>query len=442
MIRHINIAGALKKTLLAAGTGLCLLLAAGAMPPALHKAQAAHVEDGALDDSTHMNQLIYERIRYRWVASWMLMTQQFTATMMHQMLIIGMFFDAKHQLETQRLFQTLVNRAHKDYHPGDQMCRFGTTVRSLAATDERSRINAQIVSTILLNRESLAANTAARDGKGGDKKARIAQFKRTYCDINDNNGRLRAYCRLSENHDGEEYQRGAPDARTNKDINFVQTVGNRYTLDIDFINTDLTEDETDILALARNLYAHDVFTRISSTHLEMDVNHDNYQDVRSIIALRGLARNSFGHIVGQRVRGTDITAPFIRAVVEELGVPADELDQFMGEHPSYFAQMEVITRKMYQNPSFYANLYDKPANVSRAGAALQAIRLMHDRDRFEGALRREMLLSGILELRLREAQDDIVNQLTNTQEFEAGSGAGAGGAGAGAGAGAGPGGGP
>lgn len=420
MIRFLPKTKILQKAALSAGVAFFLLYGGGTlMPLAVPAAQAAHLEDGALDDSNHMNSLIHERIRFRWLASWMKMTEQFTANMMHQMLIIGMFFDAKHQLETQRLMQSLVNRAHKDYHPGDQMCRFGTNVRSLAAVEERSRVNAHIVSTILLNRESLAHGTAARDGHGGDKKARIAQFKRTYCDINDNNGRLHAFCTLSESNDGENYQRGAPDERTNKDINFIQNVGNRYTLDIDFTDTELTDDETDILALARNLYAHDIFTRIPSNRLDLMVNRDNYQDVRSVIALRGLARNSFGHIVGQRARGSEVVAPFIRAVVEEMGVPAAELDLFLGEHPSYFAQMEVITRKMYQNPSFYANLYDKPANVARTGAALQAIKLMQDRDRFEGALRREMLLSGLLELRLRALQDGLINELTNTQEFEA-----------------------
>src|SRR5690606_19412169 len=63
----------------------------------------------------------------------MLMTQQLTAVAMDQMMILGSFFDAKQQMETQLLFQRLKAQAHKDYQPSTGMCVFGTNVRSLAA---------------------------------------------------------------------------------------------------------------------------------------------------------------------------------------------------------------------------------------------------------------------------------------------------------------------
>jgi len=40
------------------------------------------------------------------------MTNQLTATSMQQVQIIGSFFDAKHQLETQRMFQQMTAEAH------------------------------------------------------------------------------------------------------------------------------------------------------------------------------------------------------------------------------------------------------------------------------------------------------------------------------------------
>ncbi len=43
-----------------------------------------------------------------------LMATQLTAAAMHQVMVIGAFLDAKHQLETQRLFQTMMAQAHKD----------------------------------------------------------------------------------------------------------------------------------------------------------------------------------------------------------------------------------------------------------------------------------------------------------------------------------------
>lgn len=386
-------------------------------------ARAAHVEDGALDDFGHYTHLETERIRWKWVASWMKMTQQYTANMMHQMWIAGMFLDAKQQLETHRLFQTMLNQAHKDYHPSDQMCRFGTNIRSAAATEERAKVNAQAMSTLMLKRELLTERTAAAGGTTHDKISRIRQFKLVYCNIHDNNGRLARLCRLRADRDGMDFTRGAPDQRTNRDIDYAATIDSRYTYDINFTDNNLSNDEADVIALSRNLFSHDVFKRIPENVLNRELNDDDYLDVRSIIAIRGLARNSFGHIIGQRASGSGASAPFIKRLVEELGAPQAEIDAFLGETPSYFAQMEVLTRKMYQNPSFYATLYTKPENIKRAAVSMQAIKLMQDRDRFESALRREILLSGILELKLRTEQSRILDEQQNYQPFSTSGGA-------------------
>ncbi|MCB1532128.1 MAG: hypothetical protein KDJ35_04575, partial [Alphaproteobacteria bacterium] len=58
-------------------------------------------------------------------------------------------------------------------------------------------------------------------------------------------------------------------------------------------------------------------------------------------------------------------------------------------------------KTIYQNPDFYANLYDKPANVARKGVALKAIELMLDRAIYESQLRREMATSVLLSTKLR-----------------------------------------
>ena len=75
----------------------------------------------------------------------------------------------------------------------------------------------------------------------------------------------------------------------------------------------------------------------------------------------------------------------------------EQIDEILGERPSYYAQMEVLTKKIYQSPNFYTNLYDKPANVKRIGASIDAITIMNQRDRFESLLRREMLTSVLVE---------------------------------------------
>ncbi|HEY8192131.1 MAG TPA: hypothetical protein VIG74_06880, partial [Alphaproteobacteria bacterium] len=81
------------------------------------------------------------------------------------------------------------------------------------------------------------------------------------------------------------------------------------------------------------------------------------------------------------------------------------------ETPSYQARMELLTKKMYMDPVFYTNLYDKPANVDRKGAALRAIGLMQDMDMFKSRLRNEMALSVLLELEIQTYQESVDNRM-------------------------------
>ena len=78
--------------------------------------------------------------------------------------------------------------------------------------------------------------------------------------------------------------------------------------------------------------------------------------------------------------------------------------------------MEVLTKKLYQNPSFYTELYDKPANVERKRVALQAIDLMQKRDIYQSLLRSESILSLMLETDVMAEQDSIINKESNIDD--------------------------
>src|SRR5690606_26127174 len=107
----------------------------------------------------------------------------------------------------------------------------------------------------------------------------------------------------------------------------------------------------------------------------------------------------------------------LKALMKEMGLPDDEVEKVLGENPSYYAQMEFLSKKIYQNPNFYTALYDKPANVERIRAAMTAVKLMNDRDIHAAMLRREMLLSMMLELRLRE-RADVIYRDTNSAIYK------------------------
>jgi hypothetical protein len=73
--------------------------------------------------------------------------------------------------------------------------------------------------------------------------------------------------------------------------------------------------------------------------------------------------------------------------------------------------MEILTKRIEQDPNFYTNLYDTPANLARKGAALRAIGLMQHMDMFKSRLRNEGILAEIVELAVdreqREVQDNM-----------------------------------
>ncbi len=338
-----------------------------------------------------------------WMPTFPEMSDQMSAVMVHQIFGIGTILDAKHQLETQRLLAQLRAEAHKNYDSSEQMCRYGTNVRSLAATEEQARSNKRILSQVLQQRLTLRGGSVGERGRYFDLRNRFDQFRRVYCDPDENDGSLRNASIPSSSV----CVTAAGGPRVGNDIDFTRLIDTKMTLDINFTDGTMTNDEQDVLALARNLYSHELLDYKADDLLARQGNTGNILDMRSLHALRSVAHNSFATIVGMKATGSGTVNQFMKNIIEEMGIPQNEVAQYLGSNPSYFAQMDVLTRKMYQNPVFYTNLYTKPENLKRTGVALQALQLMHDRDRFESSLRREMLLSTILEMKLRESQEVV-----------------------------------
>ncbi|MCB9988524.1 MAG: hypothetical protein H6868_04210 [Rhodospirillales bacterium] len=339
----------------------------------------------------------------------MRMTEQMTAVAMHQMLAVGMFLDAKHQLETQLIFQDLVSQAHKDYHSSMGMCVIGTNVRSIAAADRNAELTTHVLSQRALDRHLGNADVGAAVGPIQDRKGRLEQFIAHYCDVKDDDGGLLRLCTAS-----------APAKSVNKDVNYARTVGYPRTLEIDFSDNVLTDDERDVFALGSNLYGHDVFSRISRDALGVYENQPVYMDVRAITAKRSVAENSFNAIVGMKARGTlgsEDTAQYMYEIMEQLqGITAGEAEVMIGKRPSYYAQIELLAQKLYQDPEFYTNLYDKPTNVLRKDVSMQAINLMLDRDLYNSELRSEAMMAVLLEMELTKYQDTIKNRIANISD--------------------------
>ncbi len=345
-------------------------------------------------------------LRNWWVYGLQMMAAQFTTTMVWQVEAIGMLLDAKHQLETQRLLQQKSAEAHRDYQPSEQMCTFGTFSRDLAASQRTADISKEVVAQKIMQRELGERDTGAQSPIT-DSLSRISQFRRQFCNPTDNANGLRGLCPTA-----------APAVTQNADINYTGTLDQKLTLQIDMGDAATTADEEAVFALVDNLFVHRPPPRFNDEDMDKFANQYHYMNYRSLVAIRGIARNSIAAIIAMKsesaVDNETGAAPYLKALMAEFGLPDAEIETFLGENPSYYAQMEVLTKKMYQNPTFYTNLIDKPANVKRIRAAMRAIKLMQDRDIAEAMHRREILLSLLLEMRLREKADSVYNAAEKT----------------------------
>lgn len=331
--------------------------------------------------------------------SLMLMTEQMSAVAMAQMMVVGQFFDAKLHLEGQRLFNELQNEAAKDYQPSDSFCYFGTNTRSLSHSESLAAAQRASMSQIMLTRNLGNVHSAAVSQRlTKDKQARWDMFVSTYCDPHDNRWvggttGLVAVCRPTP-----------PESeRMNIDIDFGRLVDSSRYLDVDFNDFNTTTDEQDIISLANNLYGHDVPTP-TIPFLNRNTSQHIYMRMRSIVAKRAVAQNTYNALVSMKSAGTNVgdSANYLFSLVSDLGMTNEDITEIFGEDPSYYGQLEILGKKMFQNADFFTDLQDKPMNVKRKQVALNAIELMLDRAIYESELRHEMLFSVLLSSYLEE----------------------------------------
>jgi len=201
--------------------------------------------------------LFNEQIRFAMA----LMTNEMTAIMLSQVEMIGSFFDAKHQLETQRIFQQLMAKAHEDYQPSEGMCDIGTTARGLIISERKTDLVHQAVANRTMQRQ-LRSGRNLSYLNNSDSISRIFEFREHFCNIRNNSGNLEALCGAS-----------APRINRNRDIDFTRTVDSKLTIDLGFAIDDMVEngddqlggqltvDERAIFALTAHLFAHDPIAR-------------------------------------------------------------------------------------------------------------------------------------------------------------------------------------
>lgn len=391
--------------------------------------------------SEYREWLLRTFLRNNLIKSMMLMTEQLSAVGMAQMQGVGMLMDAQIQLETQRSLQELQARALKDYHPSENFCYFGTNVRSLSASQHRGEYNRMALNKIALDRQTSNSVAAGARTAIQDQKSRWDLFVQQNCMVINNAWKedepdysgLQPLCRTS----------ASETVRANADIDYGRIIDSPRSLDIDFTNPgaapagpgpapptppdfttlEASVTEQDVIALSRNIYGHEPLLR-GVGFLDQESGQERLISLRRVAAKRNVAQNTFNSIVGLKTAGTanlgaeaDRTMGYMASIMRDLGVTDyDEIRSLLGDNPSYLAQLEVMAKRIYQNPGFYANLYDKPENVMRTSVALRAIELMLDRTIYESRLRKEMLVSVLLATKLEDEYVPVQAKLEELAE--------------------------
>lgn len=329
------------------------------------------------------------------------MTKELANVMFSHNVIIGRFFDAEQALDTKLTYDRLTAETHKDYYPSDSMCRVGSYMRSIARTEQKSAADKQILAQSIM-RDISSQLGGHSPGQPDDYiKTRIEYFKANYCEPADYQGRLVQMC-THENGVG-----ALEKARVNMDIDYTKLMGEQLTIDVNFSDdmATMTDNETDITALARHLYWGNSLPNIDA----LDVKDKEYiiQESRSMLAPKSVAIDSFASLASDKFSAPEGLGErsgwnYMKAMMREMGLADQDIHDTLGNYPSYYAQMDVLTKRMYQNPDFYTNLYDKPANIERISASLDAIALMQLRDYYHSKTRQEILLSNILQTELKE----------------------------------------
>lgn len=309
---------------------------------------------------------------------------------------LGAFIDARVFEDAMRSIQNLATNTMKDYAPSDKVCEFGTMSRSLALSEDRALASNKVFSKFILDRNNQYRNTLYGE-PGIGITMHIDEFQHKYCDISDNGGNFIQTTSL----DNYCFDTAKNDLIFNRDVDFTRVFDIPLTFDADFTVPDASIESQNLFALFHNLTLAEPYVDESGNALDPNKNLLTLQDGRSIYAARQVAASSFGALVGERVKTSGVSAANMRAMINRLGLTdPKEVDKYLGKEPSYFAQMELLSKKMYQDPAFYANLYDSPANVGRQQVAMKAIELMQERDLLESLRRREMLLSSLINLRM------------------------------------------
>tara|TARA_R110002124_G_scaffold149220_1_gene315194 strand:- start:360662 stop:362476 length:1815 start_codon:yes stop_codon:yes gene_type:complete len=352
------------------------------------------------------------KIRDAWGKGLYSMASEFSTNMLAQAGAVGAILDGYVGSVTQREMQVLQAQSTQRYKPSVSVCKFPSVGKSISRASYAARAQSQIFAKYMQDYDMKHSDSAGAMISNHRSADYIQKFRTRYCNAQQNGtDGLKNFCTGT----------GADKQHVNHDINFpyfFSTLqGNKVNLiDAQDLtdatsndNQSLSDGEVDLFLLTHNLFDSNI-RQYPESIIKTTEGERAITDLRSLQAIRNVAKNSFATLVGNRASGSSLgNNEQILKVLETLGASNVPENYGLSDKGgvSYDAIMEALTKKLYQDPAFYANLYDSPENVARQKAAIKAIQLMQGWDVVKALHRREMLLSMLVEVKLRKKQRRI-----------------------------------
>ncbi len=266
----------------------------------------------------------------------------------------------------------------------------GATVE-LASSEEGGQRTQAAAAEATTRYHSYGGGGAAPRGEGWEKQERLKSCKDTYCNPDDFRGAVGVALGIT----------AGGNRRVDNDIDVNRTLIEPLTLDIMPGNTSDSSSPAfrDIMEMSKNLYGNEMFYDLTPQRLDRDL-----FDIRQIQAKRNVLLESFMAQVGLKSKGLNPVSAQTTAVFERLGLPDEVIQRDLKGQPSYYALMDVVTRKLYQDADYYVQLVDDPAANDRIMASGKAFQNMLSRDMAATLQRQEILYSMLLELKTLKAQ--------------------------------------
>tara|TARA_R110002126_G_scaffold13118_7_gene57178 strand:+ start:69716 stop:71419 length:1704 start_codon:yes stop_codon:yes gene_type:complete len=319
------------------------------------------------------------KIHSAWGVGLQTMAMELTTNTMALVAPIGAFFDAYALNRTIGRIQVLQAETTQRHMPSVSMCTFPSLTKSVARGSFNARATAQIFAKYMQDYDLQHVDSAGAMISNNRERDYINKFRTYYCN-DQQNGKdgLSDFCGTTPTTN-----------RVNYDVNFPSFFSEGSDNPVNFTGstTALSFGEMDLFQLTKNLYDSNLRPLKENIFQSADGSRP-VTEIRSLQAIRNVAKNSFANLVGGH------------ANMYTMGGTTDT-------GASYEDMMEDLTKKKYQDPAFYVNLYDNPENVMRQKSAIKAVQLMQGWDIVKALHRREMLLAMLLELKLRNEQKQI-----------------------------------